>query len=96
MTKMQHHLRHATGQEDLNGCEVVGSIWQGIDQARHSAIDGSPIIRRRAAKAGSMGDRRNVQKKIGRSAKSGVYDHSVSDRRVRQDATRANAELRQP
>ena len=50
--QVQHHLGHAAGQEDAHRRMADRAVGQRIDQARHPAVDGGPVLDRRPAQPG--------------------------------------------
>ena len=76
--QMQHHFRHAAGQKDAHCRMTYRAIGQDIDEPRHFAINGNPVLDRRAVQAGGMRDGRNVQEQIGRAAECRVNSHRVA------------------
>ena len=55
------------------------SVRQHVHNARHSPIDFDPVIDFRARQSGRVGNRRNVQEQIGRSAHCGMHGHGISN-----------------
>jgi hypothetical protein len=79
---MQHRFRYGASEKNLHGGEITRAIGKRIDKARDSSINFGPVSDRRPAKFCGMCDGRNVNKKIGGTAKSGVNNHGVSNRGV--------------
>ena len=55
------------------------SVGQHIDQPRHLAIDGNPVLYHGPLQSGGVSDGWNVQQQIRRAAKGRVYSHGVTD-----------------
>ena len=83
--QVQHHLRHAAGQEDPHRGVRHGTVRQDADQPRHAAIDGDPVLHRREREPGRVRDRGNVQQQVGRAAEGGVQHHRVAEAGRGQD-----------
>ena len=82
---MQHHLGDTAGEKDLNRRMMPRTVRQGVDDARHAAVDVGPVLRGRAAQAGRVRDRGQVQDEVRRAAERGMRHHRVLDRGVGQD-----------
>ena len=92
---MEHDLRHCAGEKDLHGGEVLRSVGERIDEARHLAIDFGPFGGGGALQSRGVGDGGNMEQKVCRSTKGGMNDHRVSDCGLREDLVSADAELMQ-
>ena len=77
LAQVEHHLRHAPGQERLDRRMSLGSVGQDVDQAGHFGVDALPVGHRRARQARGMGDRRDVEQKVGGASESRVHYHGV-------------------
>jgi hypothetical protein len=88
---VQHHLRHAAGKKHLHGGEIPRAVGQRIDQTRNLAIDGGPIRSRGPLQASRVGDGRQVQQQIRRSAKRCVQNHRIAHRGLGQHVAHADA-----
>ncbi len=93
LAQVQHDFGNTAGEKDLNGDVSDGAIGQRIDEARDLAIDLDPIFAGRAAQAGGVGDRGDVQEQVGRSAERRVDDHRVTNRLVGQHVAQADGLL---
>ena len=61
IAQVEHHLRHAAGQERPYGRMVVRAVGQHAHQARHLTVDARPVFNIRNSAARRVGDGRNVQ-----------------------------------
>src|SRR3990172_1253843 len=90
-SKMKHDFRDATSQKHANCGMVHRSIGENIDNARHLTIDVNPVLNRWTFYSRSVGDGRNVQQKIGRTAKGSMNCHGVMEGFFSQNLTYVNA-----
>ena len=75
--QVQQHLGHAAREVDAHG--RMGTGWQRIDQPRHGAVDGHPVLDRRPRHASGMGDGGHVQQQVRRPAEGHMRHHRVTD-----------------
>ena len=93
ISQVQHHLGHAARQEGPHRGMVGGSIGHHAHEAGRAAVNGDPIVHRGSAKACRMGDGRDVQQQVGRTAKGRMDGHRITQRGVGQDRPRGQADL---
>ena len=89
--QVQHHFRHAAGQEHLHGGEEVRAVGQRVHQARDLPVHRCPVARTRAPQAGGVGDGGQVQDQVGGAAEGRVHHHRVAQRGVGEDVPHAEA-----
>ena len=85
---MEHHFRHATGEEHAHGRMVDWAVGKNADEARHDGIDPDPVIDRRQGNAGGVGEGGDVEEEICRAAEGGVDHHRVAQGSGRDDVSR--------
>ena len=93
ISQVQHHLGHAACQEGPHRGMVGGSIGHHAHEAGRAAVNGDPIIHRGSAKAGRMGDGRDVQQQVGRTTKGRMNGHRIAQRGVGEYRPRGEADL---
>ena len=92
---MQHHLRHAAGQEHAHGGMVAGPVGQHVHQPRHLPVDVDPVLHHRASQPRRVRDRGQVEQQIRRAADRRVHHHGVPHRGVGDDVARGQAARRE-
>ncbi len=70
-----------------------GTVWQGVDQARHASVDRLPVLDRGPPQTGTVGESRDVQEQIGRAAERRVDGHRVAHGGIGKDVARGQAAL---
>ena len=85
---MEHHFRHATGEEHAHGRMMDRPIGENADEARHDGIDLDPVIDRRQRNPGGVGEGGDVKEEIRRAAERGVNHHRVAQGSGGEDVAR--------
>ena len=82
---MKHDFWDTASHEHLDGGVIAWAIRERINQPRGAAVNALPVLHGGWFEASSVGNRRDVQEKVSRSAKSRVDEHRIFQGLVRQD-----------
>ncbi len=92
--QVQHHLRHAAGEEHPHRRVVHRAVRQRVHQPRHAAVVERPVVDGRPLDAGVERDRRRVQQQVRTAAERGEHRERVLERRFGEDVPRVDAAVR--
>ena len=91
--QVEHHFRYAAGEEDADRGMVLGAVGQRIDDPGDFLVHGDPVVHRRPAQAGGMGDGGNMQQQVCRAAEGRMDHHGVRECIVGDDVATGEAAL---
>ena len=85
LAEVEHHLRHAAGEEDADRGVPDRAVGQRVNESRHAAIEEGPVIDGWPLDAGVEGDRGCVQQQVRAAAEGREHRQGVLECGFRQD-----------